>query len=362
MELSQNPTEPQGMVDAMGEIKNGRKLTEEHKRKISENHSHFWSGKQFTEEHKQKIGDASRGKKRPQFSAEWLANIGKSKRGIPLSHEHRIKISNALKGRVSPTKGKKHTEETKLKMSVAHKGSKMPPFSAEWRANLSKAQKNKAPASLETRKKLSDVLKGRVSPMKGRKHSEETRKKMSEVHTKSPQCMSEENKIKLSKVFKGKSFEERYGVERANLIKQKSSMALKGKMSGNKNPMYGTLGEKSPNWQGGISFEPYSFDFNKRFKDGILERDNYSCQLCNLFEEESIQLYHKKLFVHHIDYNKKNSFQQNCLALCVRCHSLTNFNRAKWKTFFQSLLKERHNYEYTIDQKIILDFIKNQNE
>lgn len=132
------------------------------------------------------------------------------------------------------------------------------------------------------------------------------------------------------------------------------------KMTGENNPRYGMTGEKSSNWLDGKSFEPYTFDFNKRFKESIRGRDNYTCQLCNLFEDDAVKLYNKILNIHHVDYIKTNSFPQNCVSLCHKCNSIVNFNRIHWTKFFQSLLKERYGYEYTEDQKIILDFMENK--
>jgi len=107
-------------------------------------------------------------------------------------------------------------------------------------------------------------------------------------------------------------------------------------------------------WEKFVSFEPYTSDFNKRFKEAIRERDNHCCVVCNKPQEELKRL----LDVHHIDYDKLNSFPQNCVSLCRNCHLKTNANRKAWTVFFQKLLKENYNYQYTQDQKIILDFIK----
>ncbi len=111
-------------------------------------------------------------------------------------------------------------------------------------------------------------------------------------------------------------------------------------------------GQNHPNWKNDKSFEPYTPDFNDQFKEAIRKRDGHTCQLCEITQEES----GRKLSIHHIDYNKLNSFQQNCISLCVKCHIMTNYNRDEWKTFFQSLLKKKYGYGYTEDQKIILDF------
>ncbi len=118
------------------------------------------------------------------------------------------------------------------------------------------------------------------------------------------------------------------------------------------NPM--PHGEKNPAWKGGKSFEPYTIDFNKAFKESIRERDNHCCVICNKSQEEL----EETLCVHHVDYNKKNTFKQNAVSLCRKNHAETNNNRKSWTMFFQNLLKERYGYEYTFDQKIILDFDK----
>ena len=100
---------------------------------------------------------------------------------------------------------------------------------------------------------------------------------------------------------------------------------------GENNNMYGTCGELSPTWQGGISFEPYPIKFNRRFKSQIREIDNNICQICEKAEK-------KKLDVHHIDYDKKNITTENLISLCKSCHVKTNFNRECWINYFRSRL------------------------
>lgn len=91
----------------------------------------------------------------------------------------------------------------------------------------------------------------------------------------------------------------------------------KGQYSGSKHPM----------WKGGISSEPYPFNFNKELKELIRKRDNYQCQLCGMPECENI----KKLDIHHIDYDKKNLNPKNLISLCRNCHMKTNYNREYWE-------------------------------
>ena len=90
-------------------------------------------------------------------------------------------------------------------------------------------------------------------------------------------------------------------------------------------------GENNPSWKGGISKEPYNFDFDEELKKLIRKRDNYKCQICGNFQKECIQ----KLSIHHIDYNKKNSNPDNLISLCKKCHHKTNYRRDYWINYFQ---------------------------
>jgi len=113
-------------------------------------------------------------------------------------------------------------------------------------------------------------------------------------------------------------------------------------------------GEKHPNYQGGIAFEPYDSNFHYKFKTLIKQRDGFLCQKCGMREEDSKTLFTKGLAVHHIDYNKKLTIKENCCSLCLRCNSEVNSNRKSWTLFFQSILSEKYGYKYE-EGKIILN-------
>jgi hypothetical protein len=102
------------------------------------------------------------------------------------------------------------------------------------------------------------------------------------------------------------------------------------RMSGNKNPNFGNgdkiRGNKNPNWLGGISLGQNQYRMFKEDRDRILKRDLHQCLLCHQSTS--------RLNVHHIDYNRKNSEDNNLMALCPRCHTTTNFNREFWTQFF----------------------------
>lgn len=79
----------------------------------------------------------------------------------------------ANKDRPGPNKGKKMSEEQKLKIGLAQKGKPKKPHTEETKKKLS------GPKTEEHRKKLSEARKGKTW---GYKHSEETKRKMSESH------------------------------------------------------------------------------------------------------------------------------------------------------------------------------------
>lgn len=258
------------------------KKTEEHKRKISESEK----GKILSEETKRKIGNANRGKIRTEETRKKISESLKNKKGRKLSEETKQKLSKINKGKIpqcvgwnkglpkekQPRFGKKHTEETKRKISKALMDNK------SW---LGKKHSKK------TRQKISNALKGKNAY----KRTEETKRKMSEVHT--GHKVTEKTRKKLSKMFKGSN---------------------------------------GSNWQGGKSFEPYGLEFNNDLKEVIRNRDRRKCKLCEKTELEE----NKKLCVHHIDYNKKNSNPNNLISLCYKCHGKTNNNRNYWIEYFKS--------------------------
>lgn len=117
-----------------------------------------WLGKKHSEESKAKISKSLIGRKD-------IEEIRKKKSLARMGDKN----PNWGKfGEQSPNFGKRASEETRKKMSMALKGKKR---SDESRKNLSEGAKNRKPISEETRKKMSES-------QKGRKHSKETIEKM----------------------------------------------------------------------------------------------------------------------------------------------------------------------------------------
>ena len=59
----------------------------------------------------------------------------------------------------------------------------------------------------------------------------------------------------------------------------------------------------------------------------VFERDGWECRECGMSQEQSIILFNRRLYIHHIDENgsgvipeKRNHQMDNLITLCSRCH------------------------------------------
>ena len=121
----------------------------------------------------------------------------------------------AMKDVAEAMKGKHHSEESKKKMSEAKKGEKHPMYGKH--------------LSEETRRKISEAEKGKLTgekhPFYGKHHSEKTKKKISEAEKGKPR--SEETKKKISEARRGEKHP-MYGKQHTDETKNKTSEAMKG--------------------------------------------------------------------------------------------------------------------------------------
>lgn len=156
---------------------------------------------------------------------------------LVFSTEHRAKLSKALKGNKRML-GHKHTEETKLKMSIARTGK--PPnalgyhHTEEAKKRISLSKKGK-PRSEETKRKLSEANKGHVP-------SEETRKKMSEAR------FGKKN-LRWGEKHSGEN-NHMFGKKHSEESRKKISESLMGK-----HPSFETLKRRSETLRGRIPSE-----------------------------------------------------------------------------------------------------------
>jgi hypothetical protein len=201
----------------------------------------------------------------------------------------------------------KRTEYHRMINRLGHLGLKM---SDEFKRKCSERMKFTV-RTLEWRKNISNALRGR-------KRSVESIQKQRE-------------KLK-------QTYEQRFGKEKADKIKEKQSLSRQGKIfitqQGREKLSMLRRGSKNPNWRGGVSSIMYGESFNRYFKEKIRKRDSFTC-ICGNIQQG------KKLSIHHIDYNKRNTSEENCISLCLKCHHKTsNGNREEWMRKLQRLLSK----------------------
>jgi len=130
------------------------------------------------------------------FSEETKRRMSIAHKGKHLSKEAREKLSIAMRGERNPLYGKRLSlsEETRRRMSIAHKGKRISDsqkqcisetlkghsVSEETRNKLRAAFKGRT-LSQETRMKMSVADAGRIGPMRGKHHSETVKNKIAKA-------------------------------------------------------------------------------------------------------------------------------------------------------------------------------------
>jgi protein-arginine kinase activator protein McsA len=237
-----------------------------------------------------------------------------------------------IESRVSKFRGRKHTEQEHIKMSLGHMGHIV---------------------SLESRKKQS-ISRGR--------HNYIDFSDLRELYINQRLSTPKIAKIKgcgtcvIYTQLRNQGITIRsvtesitgvYNPHYGKTPSEETKQIMRDKLSGENNPFYGRhhtqelkkdfserfSGEKHPQWLGGISYEPYSPEFNDKTKERIRERDEYKCQVCS---KEG-----KHLDIHHIDYNKKNFADSNLISLCKSCHSKTTHHREYWQPYLTEFMKTK---------------------
>ena len=102
------------------------------------------------------------------------------------------------------------------------------------------------------------------------------------------------------------------------------------------------LGPGSPNWRGGISFEPYCEAWqDKEYKQDIRDRDNNIClnPYCDSPDKND-------LAIHHINYIKKDCRPSNLITVCRSCNSRANTDRKWHESWYHAIMFRRYNYNY----------------
>jgi 5-methylcytosine-specific restriction endonuclease McrA len=189
---------------------------------------------------------------------------------------------------------------------------KRQPISEKTRQKLREGTKRYFQEHPEARTRWSEMYSG-----KGKHLSLAHKKKISETQKKRPAHSqfssghqpTKEQRRKIGEAHKGNKYF--LGKHHSEATRQKISEAV--------------AGEKSGNWQGGKSFEPYSPSFNRALKQKALKRDKYICQNCGL--PKGLFIRKGGLDVHHMDGNKQNSKLTNLVTLCKSCHRRADHER-----------------------------------
>ena len=142
-------------------------------------------------------------------------------------------------------------------------------------------------------------------PWLGRKHTKESKVKMSawQIGRK----MSEETKEKMRK-----------------------SSARKGKAS----YWRGRFGKEHPRWNGGSKPQGYCLEFTKDLKIYIKDLDDNKCSNPSCWDNNST------LCVHHVDYNRKNCVVENLITICRSCNTRANKDRDMWQQLYIGIIGE----------------------
>ena len=148
--------------------------------------------------------------------------------------------------------------------------------------------------------------KGERNSFFNKKHTEQSRKKMSENHAGGVTIHSEETKLKIRDAHKGR--------------KKSNSHCMN--MRGHRVSM---SGKNHPNWKGGVSSEHKLFmgtiEYSK-WRLAVFNRDNFTCQECGDSTGGNLNAHHLLPYRDWKDEQYSLNLM-NGITLCKNCHKET---------------------------------------
>lgn len=111
-------------------------------------------------------------------------------------------------------------------------------------------------------------------------------------------------------------------------------------------------GPNSPNWQGGISKEPYCEKWNAEFRNRVRLFFGNKCVVCGKTKEDNDG---RKMSVHHVTHDKHvccNDSPHYFVPLCISCHAKIHYKKEYWEQYFIRLINTKYQGKcyYTKDE------------
>lgn len=173
---------------------------------------------------------------------------------------------------------------------------------------------------------ISKAMSGKNHPLYGTRRSATTKKKIGDANRGN--FHTEETKQRISEAEKGSKnhfYGKHFSEKAKKVLSEKACKRFEDPTN-------------HPNWQGGISSEPYCFIWiSPEWRKIIYERDAEKfCWNPECWGTSTRQT------LHHIDYIKKNCDPNNIITLCNSCNVRANYNRDKWKVLFTEVMNGRN--------------------